>query len=67
MRKRGTANPPKQVAHNKGKKLITDADFSKTVNNPVRMYVSSKMDTFANTEAGKQASTEAVKVSVEST
>jgi hypothetical protein len=36
------------------------------VNNPVRMYVLSKMDAFANTEEGRQASTEAVKVSVES-
>jgi hypothetical protein len=45
--------------------MITDGDFARTVNNPVRMYVLSKMDTYANTEEGKQASSEDLKVSLE--
>ena len=52
MRKRGTPNPKKQIPHNKGKRLVTDAGFAKTVNNPVRMYLS-KMDAIQNTEEGK--------------
>jgi hypothetical protein len=52
MRKRGSVNPPKQIPHNKGKRLVKDTAFAKTVNNPVRMYLS-KMDAIQNTEEGK--------------
>jgi hypothetical protein len=52
MRKRGTANPPKQVPHNKGKRIQEDAVFEKRYNNPVRMFVMSKMKDFKKTEEG---------------
>ena len=63
MRKRGTPNPKKQVPHNKGKRLVTDAGFAKTVNNPVRMYVLSKMEAFSNTPEGMTATADDNKVS----
>ena len=63
MRKRGTPNPQKQIPHNKGKRLVTDAAFAKTVNNPVRMYVISKMHAFSNTPEGMTATAEDNKVS----
>jgi hypothetical protein len=63
MRKRGTANPPKQVPHNKGKRIIEDAKFEKTYNNPVRMFVLSKMEEFKKTEDGMTATAEDMKVS----
>ncbi len=63
MRTRGTANPPKQVPHNKGKRIIEDAVFEKTYNNPVRMFVLSKMEAFKHTEEGMTATPEENKVS----
>jgi hypothetical protein len=62
MRKRGTVNPPKQVPHNKGKRIMEDAVFEKTYNNPVRMFVLSKMEAFKNTEEGMIATPEDNKV-----
>jgi hypothetical protein len=63
MRKRGTPNPKKQIPHNKGKRLVTNAGFAKTVNNPVRMYVLSKMEAFSNTPEGMTATADDNKVS----
>ncbi len=63
MRKRGTPNPKKQIPHNKDKRLVTDARFAKTVNNPVRMYVLSKMEAFSNTTEGMTATADDNKVS----
>jgi hypothetical protein len=63
MRKRITPNPKKQIPHNNGKRLVTDAAFAKTVNNPVRMYVISKMDAFSNTLEGMTATADDNKVS----
>ena len=62
MRVRGTALPPKQVPHNKGKRIMEDAGFEKTYNNPVRMFVLSKMEAFRNTEDGMTATPEDNKV-----
>ncbi len=58
MKKRGTANPPKQIPHNKGKRIIKDADYEKTFNNPKRMFVLSKMQEFKQTEEGMTATPE---------
>ncbi len=63
MRKRGTSNPKKQIPHNKGKRLVTDSAFAKTVNNPVRMYAISKMDAFSNTPERMTATADDNKVS----
>ena len=62
MKKRGTANPPKQVPHNKGKRIMEDAGYEKTYNNPRRMFVLSKMKAFKNTEEGMTATPEDNKV-----
>jgi hypothetical protein len=63
MRKRGTANPPTQVPHNKGKRIMENATFEKTYNNPKRMFVLSKMKEFKKTEDGMTATAEEMKVS----
>jgi hypothetical protein len=63
MRKRGTANPPKQVPHNKGERIMEDATFEKTYNNPKRMFILSKMEEFKKTEDGMAATAEELNVS----
>ena len=63
MRKRGTANPPKQVPHNKGKRIMQDAKYEKSVHNPKRMFVLSKMEDYKKTEDGMAATAEEMNVS----